>query len=128
MLTTSFGHSIRRNQHCINLRSHLGSSASFVLNQLQKSNIRDEQSILKIETHRWRKLLEPLCHLQRIFFRGNEPKSFRNKKKKTHHRCRFWRKNTSYTVENLKKKQQKINLYFSIFLLIKKGLTAEKSI
>ena len=41
MLTTSFGHSIRRNQHCINLRSHLGSAASFVLNQLQKYNIRD---------------------------------------------------------------------------------------
>ena len=29
--TTSFGHSIRRNQHCINLRSHLGLAASFVL-------------------------------------------------------------------------------------------------
>ena len=41
MLTTSFGHSIRRNQHCINLRSHLSSAASFVLNQLQKHNIRD---------------------------------------------------------------------------------------
>ena len=41
MLTTSFDHSIRRNQHCINLRSHLGSAASFVLNQLQKYNIRD---------------------------------------------------------------------------------------
>ena len=39
MLTTSFGHSIRRNQHCINLRSHLGSAASCVLNQLQKYNI-----------------------------------------------------------------------------------------
>ena len=41
MLTTSFGHSIRRNQYCINLRSHLGSAVSFVLNQLQKYNIRD---------------------------------------------------------------------------------------
>ena len=41
MLTTSFGHSIRRNQHCINLNSHLGTAASFVLNQLQKYNIRD---------------------------------------------------------------------------------------
>ena len=41
MLTTSFGQSIRRNQHCINLRSHLGSAASFVLNQPQKYNIRD---------------------------------------------------------------------------------------
>ena len=41
MLTTSFGHSIRRNQHCINLRSHLGSAVSFVLNQLQKYDIRD---------------------------------------------------------------------------------------
>ena len=41
MLTTSFGHSIRRNQHCINLRHHLSSAVSFVLNQLQKYNIRD---------------------------------------------------------------------------------------
>ena len=41
MWTTSFGHSIRRNQHRINLRSRLGSAASFVLNQLQKYNIRD---------------------------------------------------------------------------------------
>ena len=41
MLTTSFGHSIRRNQHCDNLRSHLGWAASFVLNQLKKYNIRD---------------------------------------------------------------------------------------
>ena len=45
MLTTSFGHSIRRNQHCINLRSRLGSAASFVLNQLQKYNIRDKAFI-----------------------------------------------------------------------------------
>ena len=35
MWTTSFGQSIRRNQHCINLRSCLGSAASFVLNQLK---------------------------------------------------------------------------------------------
>ena len=41
MLTTSFDHSIRRNQHGINLRSHLGWAVSFVLNQLQKYNIRD---------------------------------------------------------------------------------------
>ena len=41
MLTTSFGHSIRRNQHCINLMSHFGSAVSFVQNQLQKYNIRD---------------------------------------------------------------------------------------
>ena len=41
MLTTSFGHSIRRNQHCINLRSHLGWAASFVQKQLQKYNNRD---------------------------------------------------------------------------------------
>jgi len=41
MLTTSFGYSIRRNQHCINLRSHLGSAVSFVQSQLQKYNIRD---------------------------------------------------------------------------------------
>ena len=41
MWTTSFGHSISRNQHCVNLRSHLGSAVSFVLNQLQKYNIRD---------------------------------------------------------------------------------------
>ena len=41
MWTTTFGHRIRRNQHCINLRSHLGSEASFVLNQLLKYNIRD---------------------------------------------------------------------------------------
>ena len=39
MLTISFGHSIKRNQHCINLRSQLGLVASFVLNQLQKFNI-----------------------------------------------------------------------------------------
>ena len=44
MSPTSFGHSIRRNQHCINLRSHLGWAASFVLNQLQKYNIRDSVS------------------------------------------------------------------------------------
>ena len=35
MLTTSFGHRIRRNHHCINLRSHLGSAVYFVPNQLQ---------------------------------------------------------------------------------------------
>ena len=43
MVTTSFGQSIRRNQHCINFRSHLGSAVSFVLNQLQKYDIRDYQ-------------------------------------------------------------------------------------
>ena len=43
MLTTSFGHSIRRNQYCINQRSHLGSAVSFVLNQQQKYNIRDKK-------------------------------------------------------------------------------------
>ena len=32
---------MRGNQHCINLRSRLGSPASFVPNQLQKYNIRD---------------------------------------------------------------------------------------
>ena len=41
MLTTSFGHSIRRNQHCINLRSHLSSAVFSVLNQLQKYDIRE---------------------------------------------------------------------------------------
>ena len=46
MLTTSFGHSIRRNQHCINLRSHLGWAASFVLNQLQKYNIVDKSCLM----------------------------------------------------------------------------------
>ena len=40
MWTTSFGHSIRRNQHCINLRSCLGCPASFVLNQLEKYDMR----------------------------------------------------------------------------------------
>ena len=44
MLTTSFGQSIRRNQHCINLRSRFGSAASFVLNQVQKYDIRDYSS------------------------------------------------------------------------------------
>ena len=46
MFTTSFGHSIRRHQHCINLRSHLGSAAAFVLNQLQKYNIRNSYPLL----------------------------------------------------------------------------------
>ena len=41
MLPTFFGHIIRRNQHCINMRSRLDSAASFVLNQLQNYNIRD---------------------------------------------------------------------------------------
>ena len=41
MLTSSFGHSMRRNQHCINLRSCLGCPVSFVLNQLEKYDIRD---------------------------------------------------------------------------------------
>ena len=41
MWTTSFSRSIRGNQHCINLKSRLGSPASFVPNQLQKYNIRD---------------------------------------------------------------------------------------
>ena len=41
MWTPSFIHRMRGNQHCINLRSRLGSAASFVSNQLQKYNIRD---------------------------------------------------------------------------------------
>ena len=41
MWTTSFGHSIKRNQHRIKLRSRIGSAVSFVLNQVQKYNIRD---------------------------------------------------------------------------------------
>ena len=41
MWTTSFSRSIRGNQPCINLKSHLGSPTSFVPNQLQKYNIRD---------------------------------------------------------------------------------------
>ena len=41
MWTTSFSCSIRGNQYCINLKSRLGSPASFVPNQLQKYNIRD---------------------------------------------------------------------------------------
>ena len=49
MLTTSFGHSIRRNQHCINPRSHLGSAASFVLNQLQKNIILEKSQVTDIE-------------------------------------------------------------------------------
>ena len=49
MLTTSFGHSIRRNQHCINLRSHLGTAASFVLNQLQKNIILEKSQVTDIE-------------------------------------------------------------------------------
>ena len=47
MVTTSFGQSIRRNQHCINLRSHLGSAVSFVLNQLQKYDIFRIQSVVR---------------------------------------------------------------------------------
>ena len=50
MLTTSFTHSIRRNQHCDNLRSHLGWAASFVLNQLQKFNIRNHKTNLAQRT------------------------------------------------------------------------------
>ena len=50
MWTTSFGHSIRGNQHRINLKSRLSSAASFVLNQLQKYNIRDLLARLMLKT------------------------------------------------------------------------------
>ena len=37
---TTISRNIRGNQHCIDLKSRLGSQASFVANQLQKYNIR----------------------------------------------------------------------------------------
>ena len=74
MLTTSFGHSIRRNQYCINLMSHLGSEASFVLNQLQKYNIRDSVWIVLIL--KWSSgeaIFVPSVSVQLVFTLGNSP-------------------------------------------------------
>ena len=39
--TTSLSRAIRGNHHCNYEKSHLGSTASFIQNQLQKYNIRD---------------------------------------------------------------------------------------
>ena len=47
------------------------------------------------------------------------------KRKKTHHRCRFWRKNTSYTVENLKKTAENKSLFLHLSI-DKKGVNCRE--
>ena len=55
--------------------------------------------------------------LQRIFLKGNEKKSLK-KEKNSSQVSIFGEKNTSYTVEKFKNNEQKIYLYFSIFIFI----------
>ena len=61
----------------INLRSHLGLAASFVLNQLQKYNIRDITQAYFLEevlyiADSWWKLSRPRCRRYRLFL-GSPP-------------------------------------------------------
>ena len=72
MWTTSVGQSIRRNQHCINLRSRLGLAASFVSNQIQKYNIRDS-FLHDLKYQRQQPLVTRNQSTCKIFFLGWPP-------------------------------------------------------